>query len=753
MACECFYINIVTDSPNNYWLVEQLSSDTPTGTFGNGQPYWIWFNAESSTYFELSQDSGIGVWKVRVSSTPIITPNIADELFESSFSGNCPSNIKFDSELTPTGVATWFISEDGFSDVNIDISGSATTWPCWNCATYGFYVWFTIKEISGEIGAAQIDGPTGTFDNDSPYYQFELISINTNLPAGYYFQLSRGTNGTGNWQLFRINSLGVDPTTPTDLLGTYTGSLPDENCAIGFNGKDWVDENGSLDFGTEPGVVNFSKPNPVPTTTTTTTKSIVTITPRNECDVLTIFPMNAICQTLNPSTPESFDGSALLYITGGTPPYTVQWDSGNVGQFISDLNIGEYSATITDFYNDFTIRTTCVLTAHTPTTTTTTTTTPIPVYDPLCMEYVERRELVEGCKECGTTLVRVQIQFYPHIEINGEPSWTGNTDYLLYWDPIEMYWEVTGSTITGDLLSDNPTTPPLLGWGFKGNPNWDQKQPIVVTEGLCDTSENIPIIKNIVTDEESCKVGGKITIYGQYGTPPYMYSIDGGNTYSTQSIFTNLLAGTYYVVIKDSLNNTSTVETVVITQAPVTTYSLTLTRNTQNKTFQITTSAPPTETILFTLNQISTLKYWPDGVVPTPTHDDLVTFTAGATGGMNLSATTNSQDNISCGGNTIIRNTQTKVYTKPLTISGGQIITGTYNDTVINPPTKACQGRCSSNCLEIAPNPRTTICGECCEIDVINPGCATACISNPNFAVGIAIALPVFTTTTTTAAP
>ena len=155
-----------------------------------------------------------------------------------------------------------------------------------------------------------------------------------------------------------------------------------------------------------------------------------------------------------------------------------------------------------------------------------------------------------------------------------------------------MYWEVTGSTITGDLLSDNPTTPPLLGWGFKGNPNWDQKQPIVVTEGLCDTSENIPIINNIVTDEETCKVGGKITIYGQYGTPPYMYSIDGGNTYSTQSIFTNLLAGTYYVVIKDSLNNTSTTETVVITQAPVTTYSLTLTITT------LTSNSSPKLTIV-----------------------------------------------------------------------------------------------------------------------------------------------------------
>lgn len=262
MACECFYIQIVQDFPADFWISKELSTNTPTGTFGNGQPYWVWFDAETNQYYELSQDNGVGVWKVRFSVSPIVTPNVADTLSTSGFSGDCPSNIGFAGQISPGGVADWFFSLDGFLDTNVSISSSASTWPCWNCSTDGFYVWFTIGEISGDAGAAQIDTPTGTFGNGSPYYQFELISVNFNTPSGYFFQLSRGTNGTGNWQLFRINAIGVDPTTPTDLLGSYTGTLTDENCPIGLDGKDWIDENGSLDFGTESGVVNFSKPIP-----------------------------------------------------------------------------------------------------------------------------------------------------------------------------------------------------------------------------------------------------------------------------------------------------------------------------------------------------------------------------------------------------------------------------------------------------------------------------------------------------------
>lgn len=93
--------------------------------------------------------------------------------------------------------------------------------------------------------------------------------------------------------------------------------------------------------------------------------TIPTVKPPNECDVITIFPMEVNCIVQNPSNDMSFDGAATLSITGGTPPYTIFWEIGSFAPALTSLGVGEYSATVTDFYSDFTANTTCVLTAET----------------------------------------------------------------------------------------------------------------------------------------------------------------------------------------------------------------------------------------------------------------------------------------------------------------------------------------------------------------------------------------------------
>lgn len=85
----------------------------------------------------------------------------------------------------------------------------------------------------------------------------------------------------------------------------------------------------------------------------------------NECDVITIFPMGVKCFVQNPSTDRTFDGAAVLAITGGTPPYTISWDVGGFSPALTNLGVGEYGATIIDSYGDFTANTVCVLTAET----------------------------------------------------------------------------------------------------------------------------------------------------------------------------------------------------------------------------------------------------------------------------------------------------------------------------------------------------------------------------------------------------
>jgi hypothetical protein len=93
--------------------------------------------------------------------------------------------------------------------------------------------------------------------------------------------------------------------------------------------------------------------------------TIPTVKPPNECDVITIFPMSVECLTLQPTNDKTFDGSTTLIITGGTPPYTIFWEVGSFAPALTNLGVGQYSATVTDYYGDFTANTTCVLTAET----------------------------------------------------------------------------------------------------------------------------------------------------------------------------------------------------------------------------------------------------------------------------------------------------------------------------------------------------------------------------------------------------
>ncbi len=87
----------------------------------------------------------------------------------------------------------------------------------------------------------------------------------------------------------------------------------------------------------------------------------------NDCEVITITPMEVECVVINPSSSFLSDGSASISITGGTPPYNITWGNGGLGLAIYGLSVGEYPAVITDFYGDFTANTVCVLTAETPT--------------------------------------------------------------------------------------------------------------------------------------------------------------------------------------------------------------------------------------------------------------------------------------------------------------------------------------------------------------------------------------------------
>ena len=440
----------------------------------------------------------------------------------------------------------------------------------------------------------------------------------------------------------------------------------------------------------------------------------ITIEPRNECDVLTIFPMEVECLVTHPSTYNSFDGAATLIITGGTSPYTIIWSTGSITPLIYNLNAGNYNATVIDFYGDFTANTTCVLTAETQTTTTTTTTKPIPVYGDLCMT-IKRK----GSSKSQSVIFN-QIQFEPYNITNGTQSWlSDNNTYFMYFSTgTTNQWVVSGSSVFGGIINNNPAPPPLIGWQALGDPSIIS---ITVTTGTCLSYKEITA--NITKNDLICETKGSITIQGFGGVPPYQYSINNGTTFSTLSTFSNLNAGSYIVIVKDSLGNQSTPSLVTLTQTNPEIFVLTLTLDDNLNTFQIQPSnnLAPNQTITFSIEQYSQLNYYPVNITPAPTLDNVFTFNGGL-GDMGVPTITNSQPalNINCIIPVLIQNQQIKVYTRQLTISGGQTITGSYTDIINNLPVGLCRSANRTFNLYLVGKPTVNNC-KCCDVKVVNP--------------------------------
>ena len=82
---------------------------------------------------------------------------------------------------------------------------------------------------------------------------------------------------------------------------------------------------------------------------------------QNNCNVSALRPLEVTCNPTNASSPESQDGSIQLYINGGTSPYTVSWTNGAQGTYIGNLQSGNYTATVTDYYGDYTKTITCTV--------------------------------------------------------------------------------------------------------------------------------------------------------------------------------------------------------------------------------------------------------------------------------------------------------------------------------------------------------------------------------------------------------
>ena len=329
-------------------------------------------------------------------------------------------------------------------------------------------------------------------------------------------------------------------------------------------------------------------PTPSYTTTTTTRPA-----EQNQCDVITLLPLGVSCNVTSPTSPSSADGSITLSITGGTAPYTgITWSNGVTGTtMLTNLKAGTYSATVVDYYGDFTASTTCSVIAPTVTPTSTPTLTPTPSSTPtpytgLCVTFTYQNT------------VNYQYQFHYNTPINGKPSWTANTvtnpittsgnNLNLYYDNTLGQWIIKGFT-SNTWYPNSPTksVPPLSNWTIHGS---TPVTNVLVTSGTCPTYS--PMVVSVNTNPASCasSTNGSICITVYNGSGSFVYSIDGGVTTGHTNCFYNLASGTYSVYVKDTVTSATTTQNVTVQNLNLNTNVSMKFTQTSNTTLQSTTT-------------------------------------------------------------------------------------------------------------------------------------------------------------------
>lgn len=347
----------------------------------------------------------------------------------------------------------------------------------------------------------------------------------------------------------------------------------------------------------------------------------------NSCQVITLFPMGVECVVTDAYTPFTQDGAINLIITGGTPPYSVTWSNGSANQNITNLQFGDYTATVVDYYGDFSATTTCTVEFDTfylqrfencidPTNVifyladitqsqyaidevysingqsgcwnrtgvilytnqTYYNYEPVFVSGPFdscgeCLPTVPALLNVSGlCVTSNYLGSQTQYQFLSGGTINGYPSWTASTpSQTIYYNTGNTMWMITGWQLNGQPSLPSAVSPPIGIWNVLGS-----SRTVSVSLGNCSAT----ISALITTNNPSCTAAsnGSIQVSNVIGgDPPYTYSlINTPASYQVSNSFTNLSNGVYTVYVQDFDGNISANAVNLQSSTSVTQYTVSL---------------------------------------------------------------------------------------------------------------------------------------------------------------------------------
>ena len=364
---------------------------------------------------------------------------------------------------------------------------------------------------------------------------------------------------------------------------------------------------------------NTTTPTITPTNTTTPTlTSTPTQTPtnsqvlklKNDCDVFTLFEMGVQCKPISqPKTSTSLDGILSLTITGGTSPYSFYWKGGQRSQTLVGVPQGTYEVVVVDYYGDYTASTVCALLAPTanptPSPTVTPTITPSGTAPQLCFIAISQTSAIGP------------YQFVGSGSKNGKTTWAYNGQLNIVWSISRNRWEILQSDMVtpyspaggGVFASTTTSYYPDNGWAIIGG---TIGYSVTMNQGACPAT--IPLQATLTTQNSSCNsttnCNGAITVSASYGTGPYIYSINNGNTYQSSNSFNGLCPNTYTITIQDALGSKLTQTATVGYDASPVTYQLTISANTDNVVSNVTPNYNSRQTTV----QVVTIPQLPIGV-------------------------------------------------------------------------------------------------------------------------------------------
>jgi hypothetical protein len=275
---------------------------------------------------------------------------------------------------------------------------------------------------------------------------------------------------------------------------------------------------------------------------------------------------------------------------------------------------------------------------------------------------------------------------------------------------------MTGFTNPSTLVTNNdPSYPPVSNWQVYGSPD---VYSVDIAQGLC--SDSYIVVVSAVVNDALCGSNGSISVTASGGDAPYQYSIDGGLSYQPSPIFTNVLPGTYSVFAKDINTTIGSFGPVVVNNIPTTIYNVTMSVNYTNNTFTLTApSLPVGSTLTVDVVMSSTFNYFPQTLTTIPTYNNFTTIN-----GVGLMTNTNTTANTyplggPCSVPGPVNVTQiSNTYLNTLTLTSGQVVTGSTTNNIINSPSLPCSNAVGYYQLSIT-NAIINNC-QCCQANLIN---------------------------------